>query len=143
MAEAEFEAEARVIRWPWVSRALVDHAIATERNTAAALKEQADRWHLDLIAERARFDDLLAKYHQLRSSGQAIPDPAVTQQSTSPLAALGPLTTAALREASVGLPILNRRAMDAKVLAMHASGTMSDAQIADAVRRGEATRIVG
>lgn len=57
--------------WPWVSRALLDEAVAArhaaERNAdwwSSALKAADDR----LVSANLRYDELLAKYHALRAT---------------------------------------------------------------------------
>jgi hypothetical protein len=73
----------------------------------------------------------------VRESRQA---PTYAEPPVSPLAALGPRTTAALADMAQGMPPANRRAMEAKALALwaeHAKADDRDSTVAAAVRRGE------
>lgn len=73
----------------------------------------------------------------MRESRQA---PVFPEPPRSPLAALGPVTTAALQDMASGMPPANRRAMEAKALALwaeHEQHTNRDDLVAEAVRRGE------
>lgn len=73
----------------------------------------------------------------MRESRQAPEFPTPPQ---SPLAALGPRTTAALADMAQGMPPANRRAMEAKALSLwaeHAKADDRDSVVAEAVRRGE------
>jgi hypothetical protein len=140
------------MRWPWVSRAKLHQAeqsAAVWERSQHHLVTQCESL-LDFVRDKdarqerqeARFDALLEKYHALRLVGAGpAPDYAAIQHAVSPLATLGPLATAALREAAIGLPRLNQRAMEAKVLAMHANN-VPDADIAAAIQSGEAVKII-
>jgi hypothetical protein len=128
------------MRWPWVSREQVDvlrEIVEAQAKMAREFKSDAERERRE---QQERYDALLAKYHEL-----AKPAPVATAETpqpvVSPLSQLGPLTQAALREASIGLPNLNRRAMEAKVLTM-AANKIPDDKIAHAIQTGEAVKIV-
>lgn len=116
--------------------------------TGAHHEEVVARWR-EIVTAQAKLlrelkDDnekLLARYHELRVSG-ANPAEKIPDAPKSPLAAIGPKTSAALKEMSIGLPNSTRRAMESVVLSLAAEGWADD-KLAAHVRAGEAPRANG
>lgn len=120
------------MRWPWVDRERLE-AVEAMFNLAVA---RADLATSNLVTERARYDDLLEKYHELRVSGAASAPPPPPPLALSPLASLGPRASAALKEMGAGQSLSVRRAMEAKAVGLFAEG-MADEHLARTIRKGE------
>lgn len=131
---------------------------AKSTETIGKLRGERDRAHADgaalklesallrdaVIRERKRCDDLLEKYHALRSQGFAPIDAHAFPLVESPLSTLGPKTQAALTSEGrkSGVSRMVRAAMENAALTMFAQG-LEDDVIAHAVVKGETLRRVG
>lgn len=119
------------MRLPFVSR---EHHEALVAELRAALAESRS----DFTAERARHDDLFAKYDALKQSGAVAPATQVIPDS--PYGQFGPLTRAALLDMGQGQSGPIKRAMQAKALTVWQDNRGSqnvDEVTAIAVRTGE------
>lgn len=75
------------MKWPWVSRELLDEQI--ERANRLAAQVNALTMHNESLAnivnaDGARLDNLLAKYHELKLQGAAKPEPVPALQRREP-----------------------------------------------------------
>ena len=129
------------MKWPFVSRLAFEReqlrADSEHENAQCLRRDIANLVTLhqqELAAERARFDALLAKYHERTESPLAIAAKVV------PSDPLGPKARAALNAIGKGLSRDVREAMEARAVDMARNG-VEDGHVADAVRRGEPLRI--
>jgi hypothetical protein len=139
-----------VIAFPWRRAAQVAVGVVKGADRASAAEEIAslladrDARHAEeLREERARYHELVREMIDLvrQQHAQApLPEP-----PKSPLAALGPRSTAALVSMSANMPPANRRAMEAEALRLWATTdgedeAERDRAVAEAIRRGEPVR---